>query len=183
MIDTRPPAISYKVRIGYVGANPMTVTITADERERQALADLWKVTKVERFEAELRLHRWKRDGIRLEGVVEAVIEQPCIVTLEPIVTTLKEPVDAVFVPEGSKLARPMVDGEGEMLIDPEGPDLPETFEGDSIDVAVAAAEFAAMAIDHYPRKDGASFEAMAQTVDLETKPPSPFAALKDWKMN
>jgi hypothetical protein len=95
--------------------------------------------------------------VKVVGSVRAVVEQPCVVTLDPVRQTIEEPVHALFVPEGSKLARFDQGGDGEVIVDPDGPDLPETFAGDTIDVGAAAAEFAAMAIDHYPRKDGTVF--------------------------
>ena len=47
-------------------------------------------------------------------------------------------------------------GCGEVLLDADGPDRPETFAGDSIDAGALAEEFFALAIDPYPRKPGAA---------------------------
>lgn len=174
---------SYRVKVGHVSNNPVTVTITADAAELVALARQWDVPEVRSFAAEFQIQRWKRDGVRLKGRVQADIVQACVVTLEPVEDKIDEPVDAVFVPEGSKLARaPNIEG-GEMLLDPDGPDSPETFEGDAIDAGAVAAEYAAMAIDPYPRKAGAMFSAHVESSEEDDAKPSPFAALKDWKKN
>ena len=41
------------------------------------------------------------------------------------------------------------------MLDADGPDSPETFSGDTIDVGALAEEFFGLAIDPYPRKPGA----------------------------
>jgi hypothetical protein len=41
-----------------------------------------------------------------------------------------------------------------MVLDPEGPDAPESFTGTSIDVGALAEQFFALGIDPYPRKEG-----------------------------
>ncbi|MDI7861018.1 DUF177 domain-containing protein [Rhizobiaceae bacterium n13] len=175
------PPFSYLLKVGHISANPVTVRLEADKREREALARLWGVQSVGDLHAELQVNRWKKDGIRMRGRVKARIVQACVVTLEPVESDIDEEIDQIFVPEGSKLARIMTDESGEMLLDPDGPDLPETFTGDTIDAGVAVAEFAAMAIDPYPRKAGAAFADHVEDTGEGDKKPSPFAVLKDWK--
>jgi hypothetical protein len=186
MASRLPKTYSFDVKVGHISANPVSVRLKADERELKLLADTWSVSSVIDFSAELAISRWKRDGVKVVGSVRAVVEQPCVVTLDPVRQTIEEPVHALFVPEGSKLARFDQGGDGEVIVDPDGPDLPETFAGDTIDVGAAAAEFAAMAIDHYPRKDGTVFAGHIESGsdtdgDDDDRPPSPFAVLKDWK--
>lgn len=176
------PPFSYPVKVGGISANAVTVTLEASPQEREGLAELWNVLTVESLSAEVQINRWKKDGIRLKGRVKASLAQACGVTLEPVPEKIDEPFDQIFVPEGSKLARIVTGESGEMLIDPDGPDLPEVFSGDTVDVGEVVAEFAALALDPYPRKPGMEF-----TDHLEGDPaeksgrPNPFAALKDWK--
>ena len=47
---------------------------------------------------------------------------------------ISEPVRATFLPEHSALAVPVERQDRELVLDPEGDDPPDTFEGDSIDV-------------------------------------------------
>ncbi len=172
---------SYPVKVGHVSANPVEVHLEADGRELAGLAKLWDVLSVPKLEADLKISRWKRDGIRLKGNVRAKIVQACVVTLEPVEAEIDENFEHIFVPEDSKLARaPSVDA-GEMVLDPDGPDLPETFTGDTIDAGAVVAEFAALAIDPYPRKPGIAFEGHIEDTGENDKKPSPFAVLKDWK--
>jgi uncharacterized metal-binding protein YceD (DUF177 family) len=176
------PPFSYPVKVGHVSANPVVVTVEANDAERAALADVWQVVAVKSLKAELQIARWKKDGVRVRGDVKAEIVQSCVVTLEPVQARINEHFEQIFVPEGSKLARIVTSESSEMVLDPDGPDLPEPFSGDTIDAGAVVAEFAAMAIDPYPRKQGAEF---ADHIEVDENAPSgrpnPFAALKDWK--
>lgn len=175
------PAFSYSVPVGKVSANPVTVRLSANEAERKALARLWDVSGVAALEAELHLTRWKRDGVRVKGQVHAEIVQPSVVSLEPVTSSVDEPVEAVFVPEGSRLARVETNDSGEVLIDAEGPDLPETFSGDRIDVGSVVAEFVALAIEPYPRLAGETFNPPQESAQDDGEDNLPFAALKNWQ--
>jgi hypothetical protein len=140
-------AFSFPVRVGHVSINPVTVRIAADSRDLERLRQQWDVLEVRSFDAEIAITRWKRDGVRLKGHVGVSIVQNCVVTLDPVEQRIDEDFETVFLPENSRLASRIVDGNGELFLDPEGPDLPDTFSGDSIDVGAVAAEFAALAID------------------------------------
>ena len=173
---------SYPVKVGHISANPVEVTISADAGERAGLAKLWSILEVKALTATFEVRRWKRDGVRLKGRVTADIVQACVVTLDPVESHIDEPVEVVFVPEGSKLARlPLASESGEMLLDPDGPDAPEIFSGDSIDAGEVAAEHVALAIDPYPRKADTGFAGHIESTDKDDPKPSPFAVLKDWK--
>lgn len=181
-IHEEKPAFSYGVKVGHVSTNAFTVKAEADSRELVELAKVWKVVSVEALSADLQINRWKRDGIRVKGKVCARLTQECVVTLDPIETRIEEEFEQIFVPEGSKLARVVTGSAAEMVLDPDGPDLPETFAGDTLDVGPIISEFVALAIDPYPRKPGAEFADHIELDDEQAaKRPSPFAALKDWK--
>lgn len=172
---------SYMVKVGHISANPVQVHVEADERERAALARLWNVEAVNSLSAELQIGRWKKDGVRIKGTVSGEIVQACVVTLEPVVSRIDSQLEQIFVPEGSKLARIATDDAGEMVLDPDGPDLPEPFTGDTIDAGALVSEFAALAIDPYPKKQGVEFAGHLENDGAEDAKPSPFAVLKDWK--
>lgn len=172
---------SYAVKVGHISANPVEVHVEADERECAALAEIWNVVAVKSLKADMTVARWKKDGVRVRGHVTAEIVQSCVVTLEPVESTISEDFEQLYVPEGSKLARFMTGEQGEMVLDPEGPDLPESFVGDSIDAGEAVAECVALAIDPYPRKPGAEFADHIEDDGQNDRKPSAFAVLKDWK--
>ncbi len=174
-------SFSYRVNVGSVAANPLDVWLEATEDERLEMAERWGVLSVESVRAQLHLNRWKRDGVRIKGTVEAALTQSCVVTLEPVSTTVSETIDALFVPENSRLARLDVADDGEIVVDADGPDVPETFHGDSIDVGAVSEEFIVLALDPYPRSEGAVFQPDRSDPEGETLAPSPFAELKAWK--
>jgi uncharacterized metal-binding protein YceD (DUF177 family) len=148
----------------------MEVVIEADEAQREALARLHGLEAVKRFTARLGITAWKRGGVRVTGRIGADIVQQCVVTLDPVPARVDEEVAATFLPEGSRLARPTFSAEGEILLDAEGEDGPETFSGDTIDVGQLAEEFFALGIDPYPRKAGVAIAAPAED-DEETGGP------------
>ncbi|PWW03436.1 uncharacterized protein DUF177 involved in 23S rRNA accumulation [Hoeflea marina] len=172
---------SHLVKVGRISSRPATVTLTADAADLRRLAATWSVPEVLEFTATLALSRWKRDGVRIKGHVAARILQECVVTLEPVETAVDEDFETIVVPEDSKLARMEPDSAGEIFLDPEGPDLPDTYAGDSVDIGAIAAEFAALGIDLYPRKPGVAFTSAVDEPDPVERKPSPFAALKALK--
>lgn len=178
--DEKPP-FSYPVKVGHISANAVAIHLEANATERSGLAKMWNVLEVSSLEADLQVARWKKDGVKIKGEVRAKIVQACVVTLEPVESLIEEPVEAIFVPEGSRLARIAANDSGEMVLDPDGPDIPDVFTGDTIDAGGVVAEHVAMAIDPYPRKQGASFGERIESTDKDDARPNPFAVLKDWK--
>lgn len=181
MTEPDNSAFSFMIKVGHVSANPLTVKISADAHDLKLLQQQWDVMEVRSFDAEIAIGRWKRDGVRAKGHIRAVIAQQCVVTLDPVEQQIDEDIDTVFLPENSRLLNRMTDGKGEMFLDPEGPDLPETYSGDSIDVGAVVAEFAALAIDPYPRKPGQGYADRIESDVTTDKKPSPFAVLQGLK--
>ncbi|MBW3098778.1 YceD family protein [Pseudohoeflea coraliihabitans] len=174
---TADPAFSFTVNVGRIAANPVQLTFAAEGSELRRLATVWGVDEVEAFSGTAAVSRWKRDGVRVKGRVEATVVQPCVVSLEPVRQDISEAFETLFVPENSRLARIELES-GEMVIDAEGPDLPETFGGDRIDIGAVAAEYAALAIDPYPRRDDAAFQGHIESDPDRDEKISPFAVLK-----
>jgi hypothetical protein len=113
--------------------------------------------------------------VRVSGNVKAHITQSCIVSLEPVDAAIDEAVSAVFVPENSRLAPQIEDGE--ILLDAEGDDAPETFSGNRIDAGALAEQFFALAIDPYPRRKDAELHEIAGNNDTGDTSEAPFAKL------
>ncbi|TGQ95454.1 DUF177 domain-containing protein [Mesorhizobium sp. M8A.F.Ca.ET.208.01.1.1] len=156
--DMQSP-VSFFANVARLPQKGLPVVIEADPAQRAALAEAHGLLSVEAYRAELLVASWKRNGVKVSGRVEADITQACIVTLDPVQAHIDEPVEALLLPEDSKLGRQGFDGGGEILLDADGPDSPETFSGDTIDVGALAEQFFGLAIDPYPRKPGASLDA------------------------
>ncbi|MEI9422149.1 DUF177 domain-containing protein [Mesorhizobium sp. Cs1299R1N1] len=156
--DMQSP-VSFFANVARLPQKGLPVVIGADPAQRAALAEAHGLLSVEAYRAELLVTSWKRNGVKVSGRVEADITQACIVTLDPVQAHIDEPVEALLLPEDSKLGRQGFESAGEILLDADGPDSPETFSGDTIDVGALAEQFFGLAIDPYPRKPGASLGA------------------------
>lgn len=146
--------VSFMAFVSRLPQKGMQIRIEADRGQREALAEAHGLLGVERFAAELHVTPWKRNGVKVSGHVAADITQQCVVTLEPVDATIREDVQGLFLPDDSKLGRLGFGDGGEIHLDADGPDSPETFSGDTIDVGALAEEFFGLAIDPYPKKAG-----------------------------
>lgn len=154
--------VSFHVNVQRLPKKGMPVDIDADSRALSALAAAHGLVGVRSFSARLHVTSWKAGGVRVDGRVRADLIQQCVVTLDPVEAVIDEEVSALFVPEGSRLALRPVQQDQEMMLDPEGPDAPETFSGAEIDVGALAEEFFALAIDPYPRRQGAEADSTVE---------------------
>ncbi|MET3790151.1 YceD family protein [Aquamicrobium terrae] len=158
MKDTEEKSpVSFPVHVARLPQKGLPVVIEADEAQRKALAEAHGLLSVDSYRAEMLVTAWKRNGVKVSGHVAADITQACVVTLEPLKAHIDEAVEGLFLPQDSKLAR--LEQQGEMVLDADGPDSPETFTGDTIDAGALAEEFFGLAIDPYPRKPGVTLEA------------------------
>jgi uncharacterized metal-binding protein YceD (DUF177 family) len=172
--------ISHPVSVARLPQRGMPVKLAATESECEALAREHGLIEVKSFTADLMVAKWRRDGVKVTGTVTAEIVQACSITLEPLDVRVENQVEAVYVPEHSKLARVQADANGEIVLDPDGPDAPETFAGDHLDVGQVAEEFFGLGIDPYPRKPGAELPPVLDS-DKEPAKVSAFAKLADFK--
>jgi hypothetical protein len=138
------------------------VHLEADEAERAALARFLDLPAIARFETDLALSRW-RDGLRVEGTVDATVTRICVVSLEPFEAEVHEPVEARYgTPEPGTAAPEGSGAEGE----PKGShaadlDAPEPLVDGRADLGRLAVEFLALGLDPYPRAPGVAFEPPA----------------------
>ena len=147
------------------------VTVEATPEERAAIADALDLVAVDSLTAEISLRPWKKEGVRVTGVVKAAVVQSCIVTLEPVPSTVDETFELRLHPDA--VLSTTID------VDPEAEDPPEPLETDTVDVGAIALEHFALGLDPYPRAPGAVFEA--EEDEPEDEEPSPFAVLEALK--
>ena len=149
--------------------------LVADEATRAAVAGVAGVAGVRalpRLAASFDVVR-QGTGLKVTGEVAATVEQTCVVTLEPMTSEVREPIDLAFVlPRAGEPSDVAADE-----IDPSAEDEPEILVDGTVDLGVAATEFLLLAIDPYPRKPGAEFEP-PKTADPAG---NPFAALEALK--
>lgn len=169
MTGARSP-ISFEVHVARLPKKGMPVVIDADEAQRAALAAAHGLLEVRHLHADLMVSHWSRNGVSVRGRVEAGIVQECGVTLEPLDARIEEEVETTFVPAGSRLSKPQHAETGELILDAEGPDAPEVYSGERIDVGALVEEFFALGIDPYPRKPGVELDSARDDEDEATNP-------------
>jgi hypothetical protein len=153
------------------------VELVADDATRAALAQAAGLAALPRLEATFDLTRQGRDGLHVAGRVSAVVGQNCVVTLEPMESTVDEAVDLVFVPPPPEEPKPRA-AEGEEGGGGKVKDEPEPLQDGVIDLGAVATEFLLLGINPYPRKPGATFDAPQPAQDPASHPFAALAALK-----
>lgn len=164
-----------------------TIVLQPDADDCARLADELDVLSVSGLRAEVTVTRWQRDGVRLKGPLTANVKQTCVLTLEPMVSVVEAIIDALFIPDTSKLSRKTADNDTHaILIDPESDDAPEMFTPPELDIGGVVHEFLALSIDPYPRStqsndlaDKTNFAADGSPVQEDK--PNPFAVLAKLK--
>jgi uncharacterized metal-binding protein YceD (DUF177 family) len=164
-------------RTGSLGnRKPTRFDLKPDAAARARVAQYLDITAIPnlRFVGEIRPKG--RHDFTLEAVLEATVEQPCAITLDPVITRLKEDVSRVYLadwtmPEGDEMQMPE-DDTVEAL-------------GEVIDAGHVAVEALALALPPFPRAPGAVLGAAQFTApgqaplrDGDLKPFSGLAALK-----
>lgn len=174
-------AIRYPVNVHSLPPKGVRVEIEANEQEREKLKQNHALLSIDSFRADVHISPWKKRGVRVKGKFWADITQACVVTLEPLHDHIEENIESVFVPEDSKLVKiSEIDDTGEVFVDAEGPDTPEVFYGDTIDIGAFLEEFFELSINPYPRKAGVEGDYI-EDLEKDDKQPSPFAILKGLK--
>lgn len=174
--ESRPDPWRSPVIVAQIPDTGLHRKLEASAAERQAMAELAGVREVLSAQADLDVVPKSGGRIQVTGLVRARIGQTCVVTLDPIESEIEEDVDLVFAPEAEvrKMADLIEEGQDDAA-PPEVIDPPEAIVNGIIDLGRIATDALFLAIDPYPRKEGAVFEAEVAALDPEDHP---FAALK-----
>ncbi len=144
----------------------------ADPQERAAVARALDLAGLSRLDAEYTITPTMDGRYAVSGTVRAEITQACVVTLEPIESTIEEPFDVTFWPAEDMPAP----ASGEVSLDAE--EDPEPIVGGQIAVGRIVFECLAAAIDPFPRKPEATLDRTSTAPDGSVdKPVNPFAVL------
>lgn len=180
MTHEKPPEAEFSrpVTIESLADEELSREIEADASERAALAKRFGLLALDRLIATVRLKRLRGSTIRVEGRFVADVVQTCVVTLEPVASHIAEDFTVTFAPAAE------TGEEAELDLSPWAEDLPEPLDGESIDIGETVAQFLALALDPYPRRQGVAFEA-ADFPGLTPEGASggPFAALATLRKN
>jgi uncharacterized metal-binding protein YceD (DUF177 family) len=162
---------SVPIAVAEVPETGRRLDLVADAPTRAAIAKFADLPQVPRLVAAFELTRHARDGLRVVGRVSAIVEQICVVTLEPMLSEVEEDVDLVFMP--ARAAGNVERADEQALDEP-----PETLRDGTVDLGAVATEFLVLGIDPYPRKPGSVFKAPKAGEASSGRPFAKLAALK-----
>lgn len=167
------PEFSRPVEADTVSESPRLVEIGADETERRKLAGRFSLTAIDQLSARIKLAR--RAGIvHADGHVAAKVTQTCVVTGDPMPTSIDAPFSVRYVTSEAGAS-----GDDEVELSSEDCDTLPLVDN-RIDLGELAAETLALALDPFPRSEGAD-AALKDAGVGEPADAGPFAALKALK--
>jgi uncharacterized metal-binding protein YceD (DUF177 family) len=170
-----PYSVPYRVA-SLSSRKPNRFDLTPDRATRDAIATYLGITAVAKLRFVGMISPKGRHDFVLEAVLEAVVEQPCGITLAPVQTRLREEVLRIYL---SALALPDA-VEMEIPEDDNTEPLAEV-----IDAGHVVVEALALALPPFPRVEGAELDSAqfaapgtAPLRDGDLKPFAGLAALK-----
>ncbi|MDN5006170.1 YceD family protein [Bradyrhizobium sp. GCM10027634] len=176
MTGSEPDPWRAPVMVAQIPDTGLHRKLEASAAERQAMADVAGLRDILSAHADFDVVPRSGGRIQVTGRVRARIGQTCVVTLDPIENEIDEEIDLTFAPEAEtrRLEDLIEEGQDDEEA-PEVADPPEAIVNGTIDLGRIATDALFLAIDPYPRKPGAVFEAEVTAPDPEDHP---FAALK-----
>lgn len=166
--------------------SPVRVALTLNDDQLSALADRCSLQSVSNFALKAMAVRVKGGKLRIEGAFSASLTYLCGVTLQPFDAKIEESFNQIFVdPQRIKPTGDTIE------VDPLSENDPEMLTNGAADVADLAFQLFALELDPYPRHPDAAETLLDTEQDSDDKPrahndevpPSPFAVLKDLKLD
>jgi len=160
------------------------IEIEANEKECAALAERFELIAINSLKATLTITTAGNGEVTLRGPMHADIIQRCVATLEPVPEIVEDEVEVLFSPHISEDDLPSNPDDLDDLSEEELMallDQPEPLVDGKIDVGEVVSQFLAVAMDPYPRKDGAKVADVVKSEDDEEERPNPFAKLASLK--
>jgi uncharacterized metal-binding protein YceD (DUF177 family) len=161
------------VNVAQIPESGLHRDIEADAATRAAMAEMAGLRDISAARASFDLIRDGGGRVHVAGHLTARIGQTCVVTLDPIENAIDEDIDLVFAPADE--VEQLIDDLDEAAEEGEIPEPPEPIINGMIDLGRLATDVLFLAVDPYPRKEGAVFEAQVTAADPEDHP---FAALR-----
>lgn len=161
------PEFSRKVALARLGRDPFRQQITATRAECEGLARRFGLLALDRLTATVELSRRDGDSVLLEAAFEADFVQECVVSLEPVRGSLKQPFALLYGPAAAG---------SEIALAGEGIDF-EPLQGETIDIGEAVAQELSLALPEFPRDPQAAIETDAAGAEAD----KPLAALARWR--
>lgn len=169
---------------------PVAMEVSPSDEEAKALARRLDVVSIDGLKANITARRHGL-SIHVQGRLEAEVTQSCVVSGDPVTSTLTEDFEGWFAdPDAAvplakaRKERAQKKSHTEVPILEESED-PEPIIDGRIDVGELTAQYLSLALNPYPHAEGAEEHPLLhQESDEPAGEPmtrNPFAALKGWK--
>lgn len=161
----------------------VTVEINATEAERRALAARFGILSVDRLKARVTLSP-EGEEVILEGEIEAAVSQACVVTLEPVESSIASRMSVRYMSRedfAEHIGTELTGDDEEDFLTSGADDMAEDLEplpAREIDVGEVVAQYLALALDPYPRKAGVAPGAADRQAGEDETRDNPFSVLK-----
>ena len=153
---------------------PTRFDLRPDAAQQAAIADFLGIISVEHLRFKGALVPVGQQDWRAEGRLTAVVQQSCVVTLTPVAQQIDDQIARLYVPVEDLESATEVDLSADESDEPDGYD-------DRIDIGHLSIECLALALEPYPRADGAelaqSLFAPPGAEPLDDEAIKPFAKL------
>lgn len=163
------------VSLNELGGGPVEFDIVPTPEELKGLARRFNLRSLDSLHASGLVSELRGGAaLRVEGRLRASLTQNCVVTLEPVTQTVDEPFCLDFGDNADVIDA----ATGELVVAPDQ-DRPDPMPVGGIDLGEIVSEQLALAIDPYPRKEGADLDAVLRQhgISAGDGKPNPFAAL------
>lgn len=167
------------VAVSTIPRNGYQTTLTLNDDEKADVCKFYNLLEVLKFEADITLTKRTTTKFIVEGRLKAKVHQPCVVSHAPVETIIDEDINLILLPEDEFdrfLERK--DEDGSLIISIED-DIPDTYQGDKIQLGVLVLEHLALGLNPYPQAEGAVLEEGADDGELRQNPFAGLASLKD----
>ena len=171
------------------------VKMEAEDQYLKAIAKRLEVLEVKSLSADMRL-TLQNGGhtLNISGNFKAEIIQECVITLQPVASTLEDEFEAWYADHDKAIPfnrakhnqKAMEEGDEVQIL--EEKDDPEALIDGQVDLGEVVVQFLSLSVNPYPRAEGVAGEGEPEPIEV-TKPvagsstlrPNPFAALKNWR--
>ena len=181
---------SHFINVNNLSGDETELTISPDADALKRLAGRLGVKSVDAIEATIKIaRRFGEVSYHVTGTTKATLTQDCVVTLEPIKTTINDEFESFFADPDAAISiakarqeKLSEKGHGEFPLLDEKED-PEPLVQDKIDLGELVTQYLSLSINPYPHAEGVDFENAMDPKDdeIDEAVQNPFAALKDWK--
>ena len=145
------PEFSRIVTIDSLGDRGRTLVLEADAAEREAIRKRLGLEGLSSLSGTAEVRRAGRERFRVDIDFRADVLQSCVVTLEPVSSLVSDTGVIWF----QRVRGPVEEPD---FVDLDAPDPPEPLVDDRIDVGELVVQHLALALDPYPRAEGAKLE-------------------------